>query len=469
MTEINMNTISIPSVNLHTTKAFTESHQNTLREYLEKKEKRFPHRYDEAHLKKGGLRLFAHCAILNKSEIVTEQAGHFTNNLVWAGGINNKYNDIKKSLNEDGYELSHMPPAVYLDKKDNKYYLIDGRTRFKILSNYDISNIIVDVYVREDGASDHDVILGCGRLQTQSNLGREVAGKVTDKDIISNVHTWTKRGFIKLEESTTKREEDKQPDLTSIINFIYDFYSPLHIKSAKKINSLALAARDTYGQNTKRLVWIDVKDVHAWLGVDKKNNTVLPEVTLPDELDESFATKEACRATDNFYVDVFPDGKTTKRGTCYMEMDTSQARRAVAAAANHARQNPNCNIRIILFVKHITSNEHPAIEYNQEITKFVRTFYGTLNQISECYFNKAIPLLDSVSIYGAVPSLKDYHNTNELILLDQSSVGTTGRNPKWYQRNPKSFNGVSSYDILNTIHSNDNLDEDNEINDSWLD
>ena len=204
-----MQTINTPSVNLHTTEAFTATEQNILKEYLEKKEKRFPHRYDETYLQKSGLRLSEHCAILNKEDIVVEKPGHFTNNLVWAGGINNKFNDIKKSLSEDGYELSHIPPAVYFDKKEKKYQLVDGRTRFKILENYDISNIIVDIYEKIEGASEKTVELGCGRLQTQSNLGREIAGKVTDKDIISNVHSWIESGFIKKEDSTTKKEEDK--------------------------------------------------------------------------------------------------------------------------------------------------------------------------------------------------------------------------------------------------------------------
>ena len=456
-----MQTINTPSVNLHTTEAFTATEQNILKEYLEKKEKRFPHRYDETYLQKSGLRLSEHCAILNKEDIVVEKPGHFTNNLVWAGGINNKFNDIKKSLSEDGYELSHIPPAVYFDKKEKKYQLVDGRTRFKILENYDISNIIVDIYEKIEGASEKTVELGCGRLQTQSNLGREIAGKVTDKDIISNVHSWIESGFIKKEDSTTKKEEDKQPDLTSIIEFINDFYNPLHVKSSKKINNLANAARDTYGQNTKRIVWIDVKDVQTWLGVDKRTNTRIPNSQRPPEdLDNPMDNK-------NSYVDSFPDGATHSRGTCYLEIDTTQARRAVAAAANHARLNPNCDIRIIIYFKQITDNENPAIAYNREITKFVRTFYGTLNQISECYFNKVTPLVDVVSIYGAVPSLKEYHNTKELILLNSASVGTTGSNPKWFQKNPLKLNGISSYDLLNTISINNNEEEDDD--DSWLD
>ena len=463
-----MQTINTPSVNLHTTKAFTATEQNILKEYLEKKEKRFPQRYDEAYLQKSGLRLSEHCAILNKEDIVVEKPGHFTNNLVWAGGINNKFNDIKKSLAEDGYELYHIPPAVYFDKKSKKYQLVDGRTRFKILEGYDISNIIVDIYEKIEGASDKDVELGCGRLQTQSNLGREIAGKVTDKDIISNVHSWIEKGYIKKEDSTTKKEEDKQPDLGSIIEFINDFYNPLHIKSSKRITNLANAARDTYGQNTKRFVWIDVKDVHAWLGVDKKRNEELPLPEVPDKFDEKLGTVEAIRATDNCYVDVFPDGKTTKRGLCYLEIDTTQARRAVAAAANHARLNPNCDIRIIIYVKQITDYENPAIQYSREITRFVRTFYNTLNQISECYFNKTTPILDVVKIHGAVPSLREYHTIDQLILLDQSSVGTTGFNPKWYQREKKDFNGMSSYDILNITSINNN-DEEDDVDDSWID
>ena len=448
-------TISTPSVNLHTSTHFTKDHSNILVEYLREKEKRFPQRYSVEHLKVGGLKLSKHCELLEKKYIVVEEAGHFTNNLVWAGGVNNNINDIKNSLSENGFELTHPPIAVYFDSKTNKYHLIDGRTRFKFLNNdYSIENVIVDVYEKLPSASERVVELGCGKLQAQANLNREIAGKVTDKDVISNVHSWIARGFIKKENAPNKKQDDLEPDLTSIIEFLNDFYNPLYTTSNKKIENLAKAAKDTYNQNTKRLVWTDVKDVQKWLGVDRKKNIQLDEENeVVDEFDEAYGTFQAIRASDNCYVDIPYDPKTKRRGITHLEIDTTQARRTVAAAANHARMNPNCEIRLIAYVKQITDYENPIQQFNNETRRFVNTFKETLTKISECYFNGAPVIGETVKIYGVAPSLRDVHNLKELILYDD-------KHDVFYQKNGKSFNGISSHDLLNTVGIDDIADEE---------
>ena len=431
---------------------FTEEHAETNRQQLHNKEIRYPKRYNVKHLSSTGLKLIGHCCLVDVDKIKMTDIGDFSRNIVWAGGVNPKRNDIEKSLKEHDFQLTHTPIALYQNPGSDEYLIVDGATRFAYMAKIGQLNVIADVYGREKDADDKTVEKGLGLIQTQANLNREVAGKVTDRDIVINVHSYIKRGYIRCNNLN-------EPSLVEIINFVTEFYDG-HLKSQKKIENLAKLASDTYAQNTQRLVWQDSKDVSAWLGVKTKSSkNISSYFDDHEDLAENFGTKQAIKGSRNKFVDIPPqydnDGRVTE-GIKYLTFDTSQVRRAISTVCRTWRENPDTEIRIILYVKQITDYENPVAQFNSEINGFTKDYNSQLSDIRGCLFNNQ-PVVGGAKFYGALPSLESAHNTAELIFRDQN----TGQ---WFQKNPKTNNpnNISSFDLLNSINYDNVVTSTNE-------
>ena len=437
---------------------FNSGHVKTNKAQLHSKEIRYPKRYNKKILSKNGMRLLNHCVLVKSNQVKTTGVGEFSKNIVWAGGVNPRKNDIEKSLKEHGFQLKHTPIALYTEDNET-YFVIDGATRFNYLRELDHQNIIADIYTRREGADDMQVEIGVGLIQTQSNLDREVAGKVTDKDIIVNLHNYMKRGHIPCNNLN-------EPSLVHTIGFVEKFYEG-HVKHQKKIERLAKRAVDTYAQNTKRLVWADSKDVEDWLGRKSKasSKNLSSYFDNNEDLADDFGTKQAIKGSKNKFVDIPPqydsDGRVTP-GIKYLILDTSQARRSVASVCRALKEHPDTEIRMIIYLKQVTDYENPVAQFNSEINGFIDDYYSQINDIRVHLFNGA-PVIGGPVIYGALPSLESAHNIEELIFLDPSTK-------QWYQKNPKidNVNNISSFDLLNSIHYTDVVastnDEEEEVN-----
>ena len=100
---------------------FTEEHAETNRQQLHNKEIRYPKRYNVKHLSSTGLKLIGHCCLVDVDKIKMTDIGDFSRNIVWAGGVNPKRNDIEKSLKEHDFQLTHTPIALYQNPGSDEY------------------------------------------------------------------------------------------------------------------------------------------------------------------------------------------------------------------------------------------------------------------------------------------------------------------------------------------------------------
>jgi len=95
-------------------------------------------------------------------------------------GGNPQHPAISESITNDGYDLKSIPIAVNKRQDDDGVYyeLLDGRTRWQILSKMKVTNVLVDIF--DVAEPDQQLLFG-----SQANNAELKSGVATKEDIVN--------------------------------------------------------------------------------------------------------------------------------------------------------------------------------------------------------------------------------------------------------------------------------------------
>ena len=418
---------------------FTEEDAENNRIQLNGKEIRNYEFYDEKFLKDTfGFRLMksltkitepnepeklAHCELIRVKNLKPKDFAY--DNLVWNGKKNPAFEEIKTSINENGYELWHKPASLFRDE-NGLYYFIDGRTHCWILVNvWGFKNIIADIYEKHPNSKIE--VMRARRLFARiANLvGQETRGKPKMHDLIEAVHEEIKNKTISI-------NSKGEPDYDEVMEFLKYNYGGYVSYTKTKFSEIGIRAVNSYEKNKSgKKIFLAKSDATDWVtNIDEGRNYIDRDAVT--EKDES--GNEICK----------------RKGIKYLIISTEQSLLAVRSAAAMSVNNSNCEIRVIVYKK-ICEVINPLTTYDKGIKDFREEFNRILDSISSTFFNGIGRKTNKVKLYGAIPSLGEWHNLDELILFDDK----VKNQDDWYQKNPVCDN----YDKDKNQENNSNGDK----------
>lgn len=424
------------SVKLESGGSFTQEHADTNRENLRAAEKRYPEMYDREHLKELGLIHKEHCSLVETKLIQVESNTEISKNDVRAGGVNAEMKNLHSSLEQIGYLLKHPAICIYeiedstLDGKKT-YELLDGRTRFDKLREYEYKNVICEVYGKAPDATDQEANIGKDILKAQANFsGATIRGVTKEQDVIAFLHSQMKKGNISCNsKGGASYSETLEMLETTFKNYKY---------RSQKRRTLAQEAINTYnnGEGVDVKFWKDSKTVKKWAASEDdaslKQNSEFFLQTVSDNKNKS-NVKPVSKIRK--YIDSKPvyhkeTGVCISEGVKYLFKDTDQPRLTVLEAAELGVKFPDHKIRIVAFIKE-TETINTVGNFNKKRDEFVDNINTIIINFSNTFFNNAKKINCPVEIYGILPSIASVHNLDELILYDKSA-------DCWFQKNPLS-------------------------------
>jgi len=372
--------------------SFTEEHADTNREAVSPIA--YPHLYGDELPPE--LKCVHRSILMRSSSIESTALGGTDVNTARAIDGNPKLPAIRSSIFNFGFKLRHPPIAVYR-KPDGKVYKINGKTRFTVVvDEWGYEEIIVDVYEANDGYKDDDIEYALHIFGESSNINDDPKGETSVEDLFHGCNHSIKRGWI-------KKDENGVPEWNSIDTHLTKVCHKSKLTPEPK-NQLIARVQGQYNENvTGKRFWDSTEKVISF--IEGGGNWNYKKVTT--KKDEN-------------------TGAIIRKGIKYMVFETSEYRRAFAAATTWAHLNPNYEVRVIYYKKYIKATE-AAENFVETLERNVLHWNEQINAIKDVHFSSQCNRQTGrCYIYGAVPSLKSLHNLDKMIYLDDES--------KWLQK-----------------------------------
>ena len=333
------------SVRIKKNGSFTKEHLEIAKQFDKVNKELFPEHYDNSvfeSLSYHGLHL------IDESCIV--RATYGTSQEVRADGINAMYDELALEMDTNGYKLGGGK-FLWVKKdpaKPGRYLIVDGKTKDHILSTRKFKNRICHVIDIDESET---VALG-NRL----NSGEDAppAGLVKEADIINAARNQINKGYLEL-------------NIDDILDFIDKMLGRGKFGKKKRTDLANQIYNHEYLIQTSGLLptaWVNSLNVEEWLK-DKK------------------------------YIET----STVK----YLPVASSSPLRGIASAAKAAQENPNKQIRVVIYVSKLNGFNLKSC-YVDTILKFKSKWFEYLNDISSTYFDNTKPMDFKVKLYGCLPS-----------------------------------------------------------------
>jgi len=262
-------------------------------------------------------------------------------------GLNPKYDELKTDITENGFKLYEKPITVK-EISRGKFLLVDGRTKDKILHEKGFKNRICNLVKIDE--CEEDIL--ADRLNAGED--RSPAGLVKEVDIISLVTRKIQVNQIEL-------------DQTEILNLINKICGKGKFTAKRRSDLSFLIYHQQNAIQSSSLLpiaWANNKEVNSWLSL--KNYIETPTVI-------------------------------------YLPFAASSPIKAIFAAAKLSQQNPNKEVRLVVYVSKLSGYDLKKC-YLEAVLKFKRMWYEYMDLLGKTYFNGANYNLDKVKVYGCVPS-----------------------------------------------------------------
>jgi hypothetical protein len=268
---------------------------------------------------------------------------------VRAGGKNEAYDELRSDMLEKGYRLyGGIITVRRTNNNDGRYELVDGRTKDKILQEMKYKNRICNVIeINDVDAEDYGL---------RSNAGEETppAGRIKEADLFASANRLIDNNLLELDAlqirawidkccGTGKFSDKKRNDLA---HFIYNR------KDAVRTTGLLPQA------------WSSNKEVYSWL--DSKKYVATSTVI-------------------------------------YLPFAASSPMKAVFAAARLSQQNPDKEIRVVVYASKLNGFNLKKC-YIDAILNFKNLWHDYMALLSNTYYDGAKPSTFNVKLYGAIPS-----------------------------------------------------------------
>lgn len=378
-----------PIVQIKNYGSFTNEHLNTAKNLLNKEA--HPHLYPtKAGDNPDSPSLVYIDTILIDSNSIERKTIHGHEQEVRVGGLNPNIQQLRNSINDCGWLLWAFPISVR--EVDGKYYFLDGRTKDIILQERSFKNRIVNVYKCDDIDA-----LNTGLDANMSTT--PPAGKAKETDIVQAGCYAILSGLLEYDEE-------------SILSWVNRICKRSSVTKKKRDQLRWKIFHNVTNKNgILPRAWINSGEVSTWL---KTHNFI-----------------------DNQKV-------------MYLPFAASSPSKAIFAAAEASLENPNTEIRIVLYISKLEGYDLRQC-YVNSVLRFKRIFHSKLNSLSLVYFSGSTPQNVKVKLYGVVPSnIEDIcDNMDEMIIFGKNDANISQK----YLDNLK----------LNSYFEIENNDEDDEM------
>ena len=356
----------------------------------------YPHFYSESEIPEG-LILEERAALIDTALILGHNSGRVLLNSVWEGDGNPKENDIHNSMESDGYQFKYPSPAL-LRMPEGQFDKINGRTRSKkTIGKYNYKKIIADIYKPDPACSRGQVLNAAQEFAESANFkGYHPHGKANVNDMFHATIRSIETGFSGIELNVKGCPIDD----TAIEERIDRVYGSNCLQKKPK-ESLVRRIMAHFAEKTGN------KDATRYWNSDAQVN---------DYIQRTYK-----------FVDVTATKK--KQGVIFHVIETSSYRKAIMEITQVAIDNPNCEIRMVIYPKYLTGRNLDD-NFWSRINTFVDYWNNSFTKLSLVFWNGTGPFMDRVSIYAAVPSLP-YSEEITISTLDKPLYFVKG---KWKQK-----------------------------------
>lgn len=345
-------------VNVNLQKTFTQKDLDDCKSF--NTEELSPQRYNNKAISKKWPSMEFHGLNLVDTDAIT-QSGILGNTQEARASGNSEYEDIRKSILANGFDLSNFPISIR-KLPEGKLVFMDGRTRFSILKEIGMKNVIVAIYT----CSDNDA----------SKFGGW-----------SNCEGYRPRGFAKMEDIYEEclRALDKkwiENDMAIIKERIDSISSEIFTET--KRSELTALVYNHYNQMnpseegvviTKCQYWNNQSQIKTWLNVNK-------------------------------YLD------TDK--IIYFPVSFSTVSKGIINAAKKAYENPNHEIRVVVHTGVLTASDLEQC-YKDRVITFKETWENSLAKLGFAFFDSIAPTKGRIKLYGAIPAVSTLHSLDKMI------------------------------------------------------
>lgn len=277
-------------------------------------------------------------------------------------GVNPEMGSISDDIRVNGYSLTELPIAV-MKVAGGKYIILEGRTRFSILSGFGMKNIIADVF-------DETTPANALRFAVAQNAQKKPYGAASFRDVHKAVLELIKMGEI-------------DHTASNFTDLVLEEIGRLTTKLApSEVNRIVHDANDIAHGERRVISFPQGQGVEKWL-------------------------------EENDY--------TNNRELIYHPVSTFEAK--VMMAAIRKAKATHKDVREIRLVVHggTLDAKDPAGDWIKRCKGFKKTFNDTLKDISKEFFGDMPIRMDRVKLYGAIPQVKaleDKYPMDELYLFD---------------------------------------------------
>jgi hypothetical protein len=284
-------------------------------------------------------------------------------------GVGENADDVKASLNEHGYELSHIPMSVA--KIHGKQMILDGRTRLWALKDAGFETVIVDLYEIDEW-----------KIYFREGLRRNPrprpSSPMTKAEVINNCNVRIENGWL-------KRDWDE----------IIDYVDDVTDKSFKPEVCKKIAHNVMYGIGySASVLSLGKESATAWL----KRNGYIDNVSnngIYYEVFASSAYSKAVAGAAGRILELEAEGKTVKE------------------------------LRIVIHTGTLEGS-NPIISWEDAVDSFRQGWKNDLNNIGK-YFFGTTDLSSRIKLYGVIPAVKqlaELYPMDKLVMFHIGSLKT---------------------------------------------
>ena len=290
-------------------------------------------------------------------------------------GGNPAFKDINNSIHR-GFKLNL--PGIMLERKSDGYYCLTGHTRYRILKDMGVQNIIATVF---EIPNPSDASLFALKL----NPKQDPSGPMTLYDVEQECLNALLNGWIK----------PKSSHYTDVIDAIGERFNDIcggyFTKGAKEA-----AIIRAYMQSSS-----NPGDIISW----------------------ETQTQIADWMSDNKYVNT--------NEVMYLVASASTFSNTITRAARLAVENIGKEIRVVIQTGTLDSGDlHRSYKNRVEIFQAtwqsnienIRATFFALSNEKGCNTKHQVSLANNIVLYGALPALNSYHNLKKINLFKKSAT-----------------------------------------------
>jgi len=286
-------------------------------------------------------------------------------------------NDVKRSIQEQGYKLNKEMPVLYKNP-DGTYDIITGNTRYWVLEQFNFTNLIAYVYEGISNSNTKGIELDKRELSVVLNPAEDPSEPASMEDVIQYGLAVCNAKVIDVNSPSAFDQIKKKIARSTFA---------IQLSESKVSYCVATIMNRADGYAGEEIVPLNNVEANKWVHDAKFKN-------IPNKVR-------------------------------YIVKSYDMVRANVVEAIQEAAQFPNEEVRLIIHGGILGGN--PGSTWENRVTKFWYKKNEILNDFQQVIFGGKTKDIQNFVLYGAIPQVESMHDLNKLVLFNQ-------RNGSLYQK-----------------------------------